>query len=102
MKKLALSALALTLATGTACAETFTGVVSDAMCAKNAAKASAPTHAACAKKCIDGGSPTVLIVNSSKVYQVANADMLSAYAGKTITLYGTVTNEVLSVKSVKQ
>ena len=103
MKKLAiLSALALTLAAGTACAETLTGVVSDAMCAKNPAKASAPTHAACAKKCMDGGSPAVLIVNSSKVYQVSNADTLSAYAGKTITVDGTVTNDVLTVKSVKQ
>lgn len=101
MKKLtALSALALTLATGTAFGESFTGVVSDAMCAKNPAKASAPTHAACTKKCIDGGSPAVLIV-SGKVYQVANADTLNAYAGKTITVDASVSNDVLTVKSVK-
>ncbi len=102
VKKLAtLTAIALTLATGTALGETFTGVVSDAMCAKNPAKASSPDHAACAKKCIDGGSPAVLIVNG-KVYQVSNADTLNAYAGKTVTVDATVANDVLTVKSVKQ
>jgi hypothetical protein len=99
-KLFALSAIALTLATGTAFGETLTGVVSDAMCAKNPTKASSPDHAACAKKCINGGSPAVLIV-SGKVYQVANATMLNAYAGKTVTVDGTVDNDVLTVKSVK-
>lgn len=101
MKTATLAVLALTLATGTALADTYTGVVSDAMCSKNPAKASSPAHAACAKKCIDGGSPAVLIVNG-KVYQVANADMLNPYAGKTITVDADAAKDVLTVKSVKQ
>lgn len=101
MKKLAaLSALALALTAGSAFAESFTGVVSDAMCAKNPAKASSPAHAACAEKCIKGGSPAVLIVGET-VYQVSNPDTLNAFAGKKVKVDGTLTNGVLTVKSVK-
>ncbi len=101
MKRLlALSAIALPLLTGTAFAESFTGVVSDAMCAKNPTKASSPDHAACAKKCIDGGSPAVLIVEG-KVYPVSNPDTLKAFAGKSVTVDGTLADGTLTVNSVK-
>ena len=101
MKKIsAVAVLALSFCTVSALAETYTGVVSDAMCAKNPAKASAPEHAACAKKCIEGGSPAVLIVGS-KVYQVTNRDKLDAYAGKKITVDASMDNGALKINSVK-
>lgn len=102
MKKFsALTVLALTFCTASALAETYTGVVSDAMCAKDPAKASQPGHAACAKKCIEGGSPAVLIVGD-KVYQVTNPDTLNAYAGKKITVDATMDNGSLKINSVKE
>lgn len=101
MKKLAaLAAVAFTLCAGSAFAETFTGVVSDAMCAKNPTKASSPDHAACAKKCIEGGTPAVLIVDG-KVYQVSNPDTLKKYAGDKVTVDASVDNGTLTIKSVK-
>jgi hypothetical protein len=101
VKKLPLlAALALSFATATAMAQTFTGVVSDAMCAKNPVKASSPSHKACAKKCIEGGSPAVLIVGT-KVYPVSNPDTLKAYAGDKVTVNGTLASGTLTVKSVK-
>jgi hypothetical protein len=101
MKKLAaFAALAFTLCAGSAFAETFTGVVSDAMCAKNPTKASSPDHAACAKKCIEGGTPAVLIVDG-KVYQVSNPDTLKKYAGDKVTVDASVDNGTLTIKSVK-
>lgn len=101
MKKLAaLAAVAFTLCAGSAFAETLTGVVSDAMCAKNPMKASSPEHAACARKCIEGGSPAVLIVNG-KVYQVSNPDTLKKYAGEKITVDASVDNGTLTIRSVK-
>lgn len=101
MKKLAVvTAFALSLMAASAVAESFTGVVSDAMCAKNPAKASSPSHAACAKKCIQGGSPAVLIVGS-RVYPVSNADVLNPYAGQKITLDGTLKDGTLTVNSIK-
>ena len=61
MKKLlAVCTLSLSFLSVSAMAETFHGVVSDAMCAKNdVAKAGTPGHADCAKKCIGMGSPAV-------------------------------------------
>ncbi len=101
MKKLAaLAVLTLSMATVSAFAESFTGVVADSMCAKNAAKAGSAGHAACAKKCIDGGSPAVLVVGD-KVYKVSNPDTLTAFAGKTVTVDGTLDADTITVKSVK-
>jgi hypothetical protein len=96
----AVATLALTFAAAPLLAESFTGVVSDAMCAKNPAKASSPDHAACAKKCIEGGSPAVLIVNG-KVYQVSNPDMLKDHAGDKVTVDASLDNGTLTIKSVK-
>jgi hypothetical protein len=96
----ALATLAFTFTAVPMLAESFTGVVSDAMCAKNPAKASSPDHAACAKKCIEGGSPAVLIVDG-KVYQVSNPDMLKDHAGQKITVDATLDNGSLTIKSVK-
>lgn len=100
MKRIALLAtLALTF-TASAFAETFTGWVSDAMCAKNPAKVSSADHADCAKKCIEGGSPAVLVVGE-KVYQVSNPDMLKSHAGEKVTVDATLDNGTLTIKSVK-
>jgi hypothetical protein len=101
VKKLAVVAtLALTFSAASSFAESFTGWVSDAMCAKNPAKVSSADHADCAKKCIEGGSPAVLVVDG-KVYQVSNPDALKSYAGQKVTVDGTLDNGTLTVKSVK-
>lgn len=101
MKKLAaLSILSVSFLSVSAMAQSFTGVVSDAMCASDAAKASSPSHAACAKKCIGMGSPAVLIVGT-KVYKVSNPEKLNAYAGKTVTVDGKLDAGTLTVVSVK-
>jgi hypothetical protein len=97
----AVTAFALALATAPALGQSFTGVVSDAMCAKNPAKASSPGHAACAKKCIKGGSPAVLVVGET-VYPVSNDDLLKPYAGHKVTVDATVDHGTLTVKSVKE
>ena len=101
MKKLvSLAVIAFSLASASAFAETLTGVVSDAMCAKNPAKASSPEHAACAAKCIKGGSPAVLIVDG-RVYQVSNPDKIASFAGEKITVDGLVSAGTITVSSVK-
>ena len=99
MKKL-VAILALTIASSTAFAQTFTGVVSDEMCAKNPAKAASAGHADCAKKCIGMGSPAVLVVGD-KVYKISNPDKLTAFAGKKVTVDGTLAADTITVSSVK-
>ena len=101
MKRIAtLATLAFTFAATPLLAESFTGWVSDAMCAKNPAKVSSADHADCAKKCIEGGSPAVLVVNG-KVYQVSNPDTLKDHAGEKVTVDATLDNGTLTIKSVK-
>jgi hypothetical protein len=102
MKKLAaLTALALTIATTSALAETLTGYVADAMCAKDPHKVSSADHADCAKKCIGMGEKPVLVVDEKIVYTVTNPDMLTKHAGEKVTVDGTVKDGALTVKSVK-
>lgn len=101
MKRIAaLATLALTFTAASAFAESYTGWVSDAMCAKNPAKVSSADHADCAKKCIEGGSPAVLVVDG-KVYQVSNPDKLKDHAGEKVTVDATMDNGALTIKSVK-
>jgi hypothetical protein len=101
MKKLvAITTLALSFASASAFAATYKGVVADEMCAANPAKASSADHAAGATKCIKGGEKAVLIVGD-KVYKVANQDKVVPYAGKSVTLEGTLADGTLTVASIK-
>lgn len=99
-KLVAVSILSLSLLSASALAESFKGVVSDAMCSKNTAKASSADHAACAQSCIKGGEAPVLIVGT-KVYKIANPDKLVAFAGKTVTVDGSLAADTITVTSVK-
>ena len=102
MKKLvAVTALALSFAATGAFAETLTGYVSDAMCAKDPHKVSSADHAACAQKCIKGGEKAVLVVNGDKVYSITNQDILIPHAGEKVTVEADVKGDALTVKSVK-
>lgn len=101
MKKfVALTALAFTFATASAFAESLTGVVADEMCASNTAKASSPAHAACAAKCIKGGSAPVLVVGD-KVYKFSDPAKAVAFAGKKVTVDGTVEKDTITISSIK-
>lgn len=102
MKKfVAIAALALTFSTTGAFAETLTGWVSDAMCAKDPHKVSSSGHAACAQKCIGMGEKPVLVVGEKTVYTITNPDMLAKHAGEKVTVAGTVKDGALTVQSVK-
>jgi hypothetical protein len=102
MKKLvALTALTLSFAAASAFAESITGVVSDEMCSKNTAKVSSPDHASCAAKCIKGGSDPVLVVGG-KVYKFSEPAKMAPYAGKKITVDGTLAKNTITVASVKE
>jgi hypothetical protein len=102
MKKLvALTALVLSFAATGAFAETFTGYVSDAMCAADPHKVSSADHAACAQKCIKGGEKPVLVVDSKTVYTITNPQILVPHAGEKVTVEASVKGSALTIKSVK-
>ncbi len=102
MKKLAsFTALALSFTATGAFAATYTGYVSDAMCAKDPHKVYSADHAACSKKCISGGEKAVFVVGGEKVYTLTNPEILVPHAGEKITVEGSVKGDALTVKSIK-
>ncbi|HEX3569583.1 MAG TPA: hypothetical protein VHU44_02045 [Acidobacteriaceae bacterium] len=96
----AVTAIALSFACTGAFAESLTGYVSDAMCAKDPHKVSSADHAACAQKCIQGGEKPVLVVGE-KVYTITNPEILVPHAGHKVTVNGEVKGDALTVKTVK-
>lgn len=98
-KSVAVVALALSFASAGAFAESFTGVVADSMCASNAAKASTPEHAACAAKCIKGGSAPVLVVGD-KVYKIENQESVAKHIGHKVDVMGTLNGDTIHIDKV--
>src|SRR4051812_7876821 len=84
-----------------AMAADWTGYIADATCSKNAAKAGADDHAACAAKCIKGGAAAVLVTADGKVYKIADQDKVTAHAGHKVTITGKMDGDTIKVDSVK-
>ena len=100
MKRL-LTLLILTLTVTALCfAGSVTGYVTDAKCAK-AGKAG-EAHAGCAKGCIGGGEPAVIVTADGKIYEVADQDKVKGHAGAKVTVMGKVEGmKISSIESVK-
>jgi hypothetical protein len=70
----------------------------DTKCASNKAMRE---NAACAEKCIKGGSPAVLVTDDGTVYKIADQDKVVAHAGHKVTITGTMDGDAIKVDSVK-
>ena len=80
----------------------FTNYITDTACAnKQGAKAASEKHAACAAKCINGGSPAVLLTEEGKIYKIADQDKVKEHAGHKVTITGDLDGDTLKVESVK-
>jgi hypothetical protein len=98
MKKFtAVAALAFGLAASAMAAE-FKGFVEDTACA---GKADMKGDAECAKKCINGGSPAVLVTDEGKIYKVDDQAKLAPHAGMKVSVTGTLKGDTITVASVK-
>jgi hypothetical protein len=79
---------------------TYTGYVVDEKCGAKGAHAGAES---CAKKCIEGGMPAVLVTDSDKkVYQVENQDAVTKFAGKHVTVTASLSGDKLHIEDVKE
>jgi hypothetical protein len=76
----------------------FKGFVEDSSCAS---KPGMKDNAACAKKCIGGGSPAVLVGEDGTVYKIANQDKITGHAGEKVTVTGSVKEGTITVEDVK-
>ena len=102
MKRFAAASLLAMGMAFSAMAADFTGYITDTACAnKQGAKAASEKHAACATKCINGGSPAVLLMEDGKIYKIADQDKVKAHAGHKVTITGDLDGDTLKVESVK-
>ncbi len=93
------AAIALTLGlAATGMAAQFKGFVEDTTCA---GKPEMKNDAACAQKCIKGGSPAVLVTDDGKIYKIANQDKIVAHAGETVTVTGNLKGDTITVASIQ-
>jgi len=92
--------LVLSLLAFTAAAAEMTGYVSDAKCAKDAAKVESDGHAGCAAACAKKGAALVF-VSGGKVYKIDDQAKVQDHAGHKVTIMGKVDGDTLKVDSVK-
>jgi hypothetical protein len=76
----------------------FKGFVEDTTCST---KPEMKGDAACAQKCIKGGSPAVLVTPAGKIYKIANQDKIVASAGMDVTVTGKLKGDTITVDTVK-
>lgn len=99
MKKLTVLAMLAMGISSLAMAAEFKGFVEDTNCST---KAEMKNDAACAKKCIKGGSPAVLVTPDGKIYKIANQDKIVALAGENVTVTGDAKDDTITVASAKK
>src|SRR5437588_12867076 len=93
---LALLALAPLFSISAIAAE-FTGYVIDQSCA---GKPAMKGNEACARKCIKGGSPAVLLTADEKVYKLDDQEKAVEHAGQKVKVSGTLNGDNLQVESI--
>jgi hypothetical protein len=98
-KKILLTAtLFLSFSAATAFAEDWKGTISDAMCGGKHVNAT-KEDMACAKKCVKGGSPAVLVVGD-KTYKIENQDAVKDHIGHKVNVSGTMTGDSIHIDKV--
>src|SRR5437868_6503569 len=101
MKKLAIASMLVLGCAFSAMAAEWTGYIVDSACAgKRGIKTASDDHAACAAKCIKGGSPAVLMTSDGTVMKIADQDKVTAHAGHKVTITGTMDGDTIKVDKV--
>jgi hypothetical protein len=98
MKKITVVGLMTLGLAAAAMAAEYKGFVEDTACST---KAEMKGDAACAQKCIKGGSPAVLVTEEGKIYKISNQDKIVASAGQNVTVTGKLKGDTLTIDSVK-
>ncbi|MFB9841302.1 hypothetical protein [Mucilaginibacter ginsenosidivorans] len=78
------------------------GYIDDSHCAGSKTPMCTPaTRVHCAQECIKGGASAVLVVGD-KIYKIANQKAVLKYAGKNVTVDGTVTDDTIQVTKITE
>src|SRR4051794_22014097 len=76
----------------------FTGYIIDQSCAS---KPAMKGNEACARKCIKGGSPAVLLGEDAKVYKLDDQEKAVEHAGHKVKVSGTLDGDTIKIESIK-
>lgn len=92
MRRVLLSVLLAAATSGAGRAEqTFTGVISDSMCAmSHTAMRMGPTDAECTTACIEEHDAAYVLVDGKNVYQLSDQRAPKAFAGRKVKVVGTL------------
>lgn len=89
--------LMFVLSIGAMAAE-FSGYIIDQACS---GKPAMKGNEACARKCIKGGSPAVLLTNDAKVYKLDDQAKAAEHAGHKVKIAGTLDGDAIKVESIQ-
>jgi hypothetical protein len=81
-----------------AIAADFVGYVIDESCA---AKPAMKGNEACARKCIKGGSPAVLLTVDAKIYKLDDQAKAVEHAGHKVKVAGTLSGDTIKIESIQ-
>ncbi len=98
MKRVFVLLTVLLMATSMSFASSFTGDIVDQKCA-NGGK-SGEGHASCAKNCIKGGQPAVLVTADGKIYELDKQEEAAKHAGHNVTVTGTEADGKIAVEKI--
>src|SRR5437763_8900587 len=96
-RKIALGAV-VSIFSIAALAADYNGYIIDETCA---AKPAMKGNEACARKCIKGGSPAVLLSADGKVYKLDDQAKVTEHAGHKVVVTGALNGDVIKVDSIK-
>ena len=95
--RIALLALASAFSIAAIAAD-FTGYVIDQGCSS---KPAMKGNEACARKCIKGGSPAVLLIEGAKVYKLDDQAKAVEHAGHKVKISGALDGDTIKIDSIK-
>jgi hypothetical protein len=88
----------IALASSISFAADFTGYVIDESCST---KPAMKGNEACAKKCIKGGSPAVLLTADGKVLKLDDQTKVSEHAGHKVVVTGNLNGDTIKVDAIR-
>ena len=102
MKSLLIVALAVAALAAGQGTQTFTGTVTDSECAdaNHALMRMGDTDPECVQACVDSHGATYLLYDGKVSYQLSDQKAPAAFAGKKVTVTGTLEQKTIRVQSI--
>jgi hypothetical protein len=101
MKLLSVSLLALAMLSGAQAKQTFTGSITDSMCANKAGHSAmrmGPTDAECTKACVVSHGATYVLYDGTNVYELSDQRTPERYAGQKVRVTGTLDAKTKTIR----